>query len=177
MARSLFVDTLRQSFWKEEYQKEKMARCDWYRKYGSMVKARQKARAAARLPLQLPILHPKGPPSPTPAPKVAPDKVPIAVQAAPPLQSEMRPVPPAVRALLYEGISHDNQGRRHYLSTRNLELPEKRYHFPITTSFTYGWQLGPVEKREKISCKMCRLESFFRKNGAFAFLNPQDLAL
>ncbi|XP_012788160.2 protein ATP6V1FNB [Sorex araneus] len=177
MARVLFMDTVRQNFWKEEYQKEKASRCDWYRKYGPMVKARQKARAAARLPLRLPVLPPQKPPSPSPAPKAAPEKVPSAVQAAPPLQSEMRPVPPAVRALLYEGISHDNQGRRLYLSTRSQELPERRYHLPITTSFTYGWQLGPVEKREKISCKMCRLESFFRKNGAFAFLDPQDLAL
>ncbi|KAM9697706.1 protein SPMIP1 isoform 2-T2 [Dama dama] len=69
------------------------------------------------------------------------------------------------------------QGRYRYLSTRKLDVPEKRYLFPITTNFTYGWQLGPPVKQELVFCKMCRIESFFRKNGAFALLDPRDLAL
>ncbi|XP_023079203.1 protein ATP6V1FNB [Piliocolobus tephrosceles] len=176
MSRQLNIDTLRQNFWKEEYLREKMLRCEWYRKYGSMVKAKQKAKAAARLPLKLPTLHPKAPLSPPPAPKSAPSKAPSPVPEAP-FQSEMYPVPPVTRALLYEGISHDFQGRYRYLNTRKLDLPETRYLFPITTSFTYGWQLGPPVKQELVSCKMCRIESFFRKNGAFALLDPRDLAL
>ncbi|XP_049631618.1 protein ATP6V1FNB [Suncus etruscus] len=172
MARPLIMDSLQQNFWRENYMKEKMLRCEWHRKYSSMVKAKQ-ARAAACLPLKLPTLHTKLPPSPSPlpAPQAVPEKVPSTVQA-PPIQSEMQPVPAAVRALLYEGISHDSQGRHQYLNTRKLDLPEKRYYFPVTTNFTYGWQLGPVEKRDMYSCKMCRLETFFRKNGAFAFLDP-----
>lgn len=122
--------------------KEKMLRCEWHHKYSSMVKAKQKARAAACLPLKLPTLHAKSPPSPPlPAPQAVPEKVPSTVQA-PPIQSEMQPVPAVVRALLYEGISHDFQGRHQYLNTRKLDLPEKRYYFPVTTNFTYGWQLG-----------------------------------
>ncbi|XP_007953598.1 protein ATP6V1FNB [Orycteropus afer afer] len=176
MSRQLNMDTLRQNFWKEEYLREKMLRCEWYRKYGSLVKARQKAKAAARLPLKLPTLHPQAPLLPPPAPKEAPSKSPSSIQEAP-FQSEMCPVPPATRALLYEGISHDSQGRYCYLNTRKLDLPEKRYLFPITTNFTYGWQLGPPVKQELVSCKMCRIDSFFRKNGAFALLDPRDLAL
>ncbi|KAM9651005.1 protein SPMIP1 [Trichechus inunguis] len=176
MSRQLNMDTLRQNFWKEEYLREKMLRCEWYRKYGSMVKAKQKAKAAARLPLKLPALYPQAPLLPAPAPKAAPSRAPSPVQEAP-IQSEMCPVLPAIRALLYEGISHDSQGRRRYLNTRKLDLPEKRYLFPITTNFTYGWQLGPPVKQELVSCKMCRIDSFFRKNGVFALLDPRDLAL
>ncbi|KAK2096584.1 Protein atp6v1fnb [Saguinus oedipus] len=176
MARQLNMDTVRQNFWKEEYLREKMLRCEWYRKYGSMVKAKQKAKAAARLPLKLPTLYPKAPLSPPPAPKSAPSKAPSPVPEAP-FEAEMYPVAPAIRVLLYEGISHDFQGRYRYLSTRKLDMPETRYLFPITTNFTYGWQLGPPAKQELVSCKMCRIESFFRKNGAFALLDPRDLAL
>ncbi|KAM5255273.1 protein SPMIP1 [Ctenodactylus gundi] len=175
MARQLSMDTLRQNFWKEEYLREQMLRCEWHRKYGSLVKAKQKAKAAARLPLKLPTLAPKAPPSPPRVPKVAPSKAPSPVPEAS-FQSEMYPVPPATRALLYEGISHDSQGRYLYLNTRKLDLPEKRYLLPVTTNFIYGWQLGPPVKQE-LSCKMCRIESFFRKNGAFALLDPWDLAL
>ncbi|XP_069852818.1 protein SPMIP1 [Dipodomys merriami] len=176
MARQLNMDTMRQNFWKEEYLREMMLRCEWHRKYGSLLKAKQKAKAAARLPLKLPTLQPETPLPAPPGPKASPAKAPSLVPEALP-QSEMYPVEPAIRALLFEGISHDFQGRYRYLNTRKLDIPEKRYFFPITTSFTYGWQLGPAAKQAKISCKMCEIDSFFRKNGAFALLDPRDLAL
>ncbi|XP_036103539.1 protein ATP6V1FNB [Molossus molossus] len=175
MSRQLNVDTVRQNFWKEEFLKEKILRCEWYRKYGSMVKAKQKAKAATRLPLKLPTLYPKPPLSPPPAPKAVSARVPSPALEAP-SQAEMYPVLPATRALLYEGISHDFQGRYQYLKTRKLDIPEMRYLFPITTNFTYGWQLGPPVKKE-LFCSMGRIESFFRKNGAFAPLDPRDVAL
>ncbi|XP_053464566.1 protein ATP6V1FNB isoform X2 [Nycticebus coucang] len=176
MLRQLNMDTQQQNFWKEEYLREKMLRCEWHRKYGSLVKAKQKAKAAARLPLKLPTLYPKTPHSPAPGPQAVPSKAPCSVPEVP-FQSEMYPILPATRALLYEGISHDFQGRYRYLNTRKLDMPETRFLFPITTNFTYGWQLGPPVKQELVSCKMCRIESFFRKNGAFALLDPRDLAL
>ncbi|XP_031237230.1 protein ATP6V1FNB [Mastomys coucha] len=176
MSRQLNMDTLRQNFWKEEYLKEMMLRYEWQRKYGALVKAKQKAKAASRLPLKLPTLQPTAPVTAPPVSKTAPSKAPSPA-SEPLFLSEMYPVPPDTKALLYEGISHDLQGRYQYLNTRKLDLPEKRYLFPITTNFTYGWQLGPATKQELVSCKMCRIESFFRKNGAFAFLDPRDLAL
>ncbi|CAH6778382.1 protein ATP6V1FNB [Phodopus roborovskii] len=176
MSRQLNMDTLRQNFWKEEYLREMKLRCEWHRKYGTLVKAKQKAKAAARLPLELPTLLPKASVSRPPASKAASSKA-LSPSPETPFQSEMYPVPSDTRALLYEGISHDLQGRYQYLNTRKLDLPETRYLFPITTNFTYGWQLGPATKQELVSCKMCRIESFFRKNGAFAFLDPRDLAI
>ncbi|XP_022437235.1 protein ATP6V1FNB [Delphinapterus leucas] len=176
MSRQLNMDTVRQNFWKEQYLREKVLRYEWHHKYGSMAKAKQKAKTAAHVPLKLPTLPPKAPLSPLPAPKAVPSKAPSPALEAP-IQPEMYPVLPATRALLYEGISHDFQGRYRYLNTRKLDMPERRYLFPITTNFTYGWQLGPPVKQELVSCKTCRIESFFRKNGAFALLDPQDLAL
>lgn len=133
------MDTMRQNFWKEEYLKQMKLRCEWYRKYGNLVKAKQKAKSAARLPLKLPTLLPKVA-VPAAVSRAAPSKAPSPVPEA--FQSEMYPVPPDIKALLYEGISHDLQGRYHYLKARQLDLPEKRYLFPITTNFSYGWQLG-----------------------------------
>lgn len=141
MARELNIDSVRQNFWKERHLRDQKLRCDWYLKYAAKVKAKQKAMAETRLSLKLPTLYPKPPLSPPPSPKKAPSKVPSPAAEAP-LQSEMYPVLPAIRALLYEGISHDSQGRYCYLNTRKLDVPEKRYLFPITTNFTYGWQLG-----------------------------------
>lgn len=135
------MDTLRQNFWKEEYLREMKLRCEWHRKYGALVKAKQKAKAAARLPLKLPTLMPKAPESPPPVSRAALSKAPSPAPEVP-LQSEMYPVPPDTKALLYEGISHDLQGRYQYLNARKLNVPETRYLFPITTNFTYGWQLG-----------------------------------
>uniref|UniRef100_A0A8C6R5P7 Sperm microtubule inner protein 1 n=1 Tax=Nannospalax galili TaxID=1026970 RepID=A0A8C6R5P7_NANGA len=164
MARQLTMDTVRQNFWKEEYLREKMLRCEWHCKFGTLVKAKQKAKAAAHLPSKLPILLPKAPVSPPPLVSKSAPKVPSPTPEAS-FQSEMYPVLPATR------------GRYLYLNTRKLDLPETRYLFPTTTNFTYGWQLGPPTKHKLVSCKMCRTESFFHKNGAFALLDPGDLAL
>lgn len=136
------MDTLRQIFWKEEYLKEMMLRYEWQRKYGTLVKAKQKAKAASRLPRKLPTLLPQASVAPPPpASKTTPSKAPSPAPE-PLFLSDMYPVAPNTKALLYEGISHDLQGRYQYLNTRKLDLPETRYLFPITTNFTYGWQLG-----------------------------------
>ncbi|XP_074124082.1 protein SPMIP1 [Sminthopsis crassicaudata] len=175
MARHLNMDTQRLNFWKEEHLKEMMLRCDWHRKYGAKVKAKQMARDATRKGFKLPTLGPKAPPSPPPPPKEPPKASPPVVET--PVEAEMFPVPPEIRELLYQGISHDFQGRFNYLQKRRIAKPEDRYLFPITTNFTYGWQLGTPVERKMVSCKMCRIETFFRKNGAFALLDPKDLAL
>ncbi|XP_072508906.1 protein SPMIP1 [Notamacropus eugenii] len=175
MARHLNMDTQRQNFWKEEYLKEMRVRCDWHRKYGAKVKAKQVTRDATKKVFKLPTLGPKAPPSPPPPPK-EPPKPPSPLKDVP-AEAEMFPVPSETRELLYQGISHDFQGRFNYLQNRQIVKPEDRYLFPITTNFTYGWQLGTPVERKMVSCKMCRIETFFRKNGAFALLDPKDVAL
>ncbi|XP_038609163.1 protein ATP6V1FNB [Tachyglossus aculeatus] len=184
MARHLNMDTQRQNFWKEEYLKEMLLRFGWQRKYGAAVRAKQRARVQAREGLKLPTIAPKGlpkVPSPPKAPTPLPPKAPVPKPTGPvcpsPPDGEMYPVPPAIRTLLYHGVSHDQQGRVCYLAARAATRPEERYLYPLTTSFVYGWQLGPTVKGALPSNKLCRIETFFRKNGAFSVLDPRDLAL
>uniref|UniRef100_A0A6I8PAI0 Sperm microtubule inner protein 1 n=1 Tax=Ornithorhynchus anatinus TaxID=9258 RepID=A0A6I8PAI0_ORNAN len=177
MARHLNMDTQRQNFWKEEYLKEMLLRFGWQHKYGAAIRAKQKTWTQAREGLRLPTIAPEGPPK-APFPPKAPTPLPPKAPApkAPP-QGEMYPVPPAIRALLYQGLSHNQQGRVRYLAARAATRPEERYLYPLTTSFVYGWQLGPTVKGALPSNKLCRIDTFFRKNGAFSVLDPRDLAL
>uniref|UniRef100_A0A8D0BCG3 Sperm microtubule inner protein 1 n=1 Tax=Salvator merianae TaxID=96440 RepID=A0A8D0BCG3_SALMN len=187
MARHLNMGTLQQNFWKEEYLKELMLRYAWHQKYGAIVKAKQESARERRKKgvdntLRLPSVQ-----APPPVKPSSPPKPPAALE--PPherdltgvdamlLDTEMRPAPREVRALLYQGISHEDEGRYRYLKMRNLLAPEDKYTFPITTSFNYGWQMGKITATHVAPTPKCRIESFFRKNGAFSLLHPRDVAL
>lgn len=152
MARQLNMDTLQQNFWKEEYLKEIMLRFGWHQKYGAIVKAKQEqhrerrkkaVEATLRLPsVQVPLpVKPSTPPPPQ-APVEVPKEPDLTGLDAMVLEAEMRPAPREVRALLYQGISHENEGRYRYLKMRLLTPPDEKYTFPITTNFNYGWQMG-----------------------------------
>uniref|UniRef100_A0A8D2LUV7 ATP6V1F neighbor n=1 Tax=Varanus komodoensis TaxID=61221 RepID=A0A8D2LUV7_VARKO len=172
MARPLNMDTLQQNFWKEEYLKEVMLRFGWHRKYGALVKAKQESqrerhKRGVGATLQLPSVQAPPPVKPSSPPQApAPGRL--------PREPEMRPAPREVRALLYQGISHENEGRSCYLKTRLLLPPEDKYTFPVTTNFNYGWQMG---ENQLGSCFLFCFILFFRKNGAFSLLNPRDVAL
>ncbi|KAH1187084.1 protein ATP6V1FNB [Mauremys mutica] len=173
MARQLNMDALQQDFWKEEYLKELMLRFRWHQRYGAAVKARQEQlrqrRQATKEPLKLPAL-----PSPAPVP---PAEQPPEEPAGGIQEGEMKPVAPEVRQLLYQGISQDGEGRRRYLTRRTACAPEEKYYTPVTTNFLYGWQMGKVTKVYVPPSPKCRIESFFRKNGAFSLLDPRDVAM
>ncbi|XP_060102023.1 protein SPMIP1 [Heteronotia binoei] len=184
MARPLNMDSLQQNFWKEEYLKEIMLRFGWHQKYGALVKAKQerqreRRKKAVDTTLKLPSVkaprpeRPKSPPRPAEPPKVR-DLMGVDEMV---LKNEMKPAPREVRALLYQGISHEDEGRYHYLHTRALLRPEDKYTFPITTNFCYGWQMGNMASSYVAPEPKCRIESFFRKNGAFSLLDPRDVAL
>ncbi|XP_054844015.1 protein ATP6V1FNB [Eublepharis macularius] len=187
MARSLNMDTLQQNFWKEEYLKEIMLRFGWHQKYGALVKAKQERhrerhKKAMETTLKLPSLKapppgkPGSPPLPPP-PAVPPKERDLMGVDAMVLQAEMKPPLREVRALLYQGISHEDEGRYRYLQTRMLLRPEDKYTFPITTNFNYGWQMGNMATSYVAPTPKCRIDSFFRKNGAFSLLHPRDVAL
>ncbi|XP_044286480.1 protein ATP6V1FNB [Varanus komodoensis] len=187
MARPLNMDTLQQNFWKEEYLKEVMLRFGWHRKYGALVKAKQESqrerhKRGVGATLQLPSVQAPPPVKPSSPPQApAPGRLPrerdLTGLDATILEAEMRPAPREVRALLYQGISHENEGRSCYLKTRLLLPPEDKYTFPVTTNFNYGWQMGKMAGAHVAPTPKTRIESFFRKNGAFSLLNPRDVAL
>ncbi|XP_025028014.1 uncharacterized protein ATP6V1FNB [Python bivittatus] len=190
MARLLNMDTLQQNFWKEEYLKEIMLRFGWHQKYGALVKAKQESRRERRkkaedTTLRLPSVRPPPPvkpesPTPLSPPKPAkllPRERDLTGLDATILEMEMKPAPREVRNLLYQGISHEDEGRYRYLKMRLLDPPEEKYTFPITTNFTYGWQMGKMATFHVAPVAKCRTDSFFRKNGAFSLLHPRDVAL
>lgn len=155
MARPLNMDTLQQNFWKEEYLKEIILRFGWHQKYGALVKAKQeqhreRRKAAMETTLTLPSLQiqrnvkPMTPPKSLAAAaltKTPKEREPSGLDPLV-LEAEMRPVPREVHNLLYQGISHEDEGRYRYLKTRMLLAPEDKYTFPLTSNFNYGWQMG-----------------------------------
>ncbi|XP_074832310.1 protein SPMIP1-like [Carettochelys insculpta] len=175
MARQLSMDTREQDFWKEAFLKELLLRVRWRQRYGGPIKARQEQlrprRQAAEQPLKLPAL----PPAPGPQPQKPPEE-PAGPAASLPA-TEMKPVAPKVQQLLYQGISHDGEGRQRYLQRRARSPPEAKYYSPVTTNFLYGWRLGDVTRGYAPPAPKCRIESFFRKNGAFSLLDPRDVAV
>ncbi|XP_026580359.1 protein ATP6V1FNB-like [Pseudonaja textilis] len=193
MARPLNMDTLQQNFWKEEYEKEIVLRFAWHQKYGALVKAKQEGlrerrKKAEDTTLRLPSVRPPPPVKPRTPPPPLPPPPPKAVQPLARqrdltgldkalLEMEMKPAPREVRNLLYQGISHEDEGRYRYLKLRLLVPPEEKYTFPITTNFTYGWQMGKMATSHVAPTAKTRTDSFFRKNGAFSLLHPRDVAL
>ncbi|XP_045386417.1 uncharacterized protein LOC123623387 [Lemur catta] len=55
---------------------------------------------------------------------------------------EMRQAPPSTLQLLFQGISHDGQGRALYLRERHRQKPEEKFRYPIVSSWEYGWHVG-----------------------------------
>ncbi|XP_054550954.1 uncharacterized protein LOC119230461 isoform X2 [Talpa occidentalis] len=54
---------------------------------------------------------------------------------------EMRKVPPSTLQLLFQGISHDGEGRALYLRERHRQKPEEKFPYPILSSWDYGWHV------------------------------------
>uniref|UniRef100_A0AC11EBY1 Uncharacterized protein n=1 Tax=Ovis aries TaxID=9940 RepID=A0AC11EBY1_SHEEP len=48
--------------------------------------------------------------------------------------------------LLFQGISHDGQGRASYLRERYRQKPEEKFLYPIVSSWEYGWHMGEAMK-------------------------------
>ena len=54
----------------------------------------------------------------------------------------MRQVPPCTLQLLFQGTSHDGQGRALCLQERYRQKPEEKFLYPIVSSWEYGWHMG-----------------------------------
>ncbi|KFM61408.1 hypothetical protein X975_04615, partial [Stegodyphus mimosarum] len=51
----------------------------------------------------------------------------------------MKPVPLESKRYIYQGLSHDGEGRALYLKHRYELSPDEKFHFPICSSWEYGW--------------------------------------
>lgn len=53
----------------------------------------------------------------------------------------MYPVELPVRKLIFDGFSKEGKGRHQYLQNRREVIPERKYQFPLCSSWDYGWRL------------------------------------
>ena len=72
------------------------------------------------------------------------------------------------RLYLYNGIAKDGEGRAGYLNERKLLIPEKRYAFPLQSSWRYGWMIteqGSLYNKPACGRANVIQTSFFGRNG------------
>lgn len=82
----------------------------------------------------------------------------------------MFPVNSKVRDKLYDGITKEEKGRYQYLKERIQTIPEKRYQFPLCSSWDYGWRMEDYIPKDTIKNaeygRRAIVESdFFTRNG------------
>lgn len=66
------------------------------------------------------------------------------------LLTEMIPPSPHVKDTLYDGFTKEGKGRYQYLRSRCTTIPELKYHYPLCSSWEYGWRLDDVIPKESI---------------------------
>lgn len=165
-----------QACWKERIRKETVARATWKVNHGHKY-AKERPRPGKR-PQQQAVFHPAlgggSPPAPgSPDGRTGRTRLPetegdgaqppggVGDQEArraarapagqtKPETLEMRPVPLNTLQLLFQGVSHDGQGRALYLRERSRQKPEDKFQYPILSSWEYGWHLG--KERATTSC-------------------------
>jgi len=92
------------------------------------------------------------------------------------LATEMRPVTPSTRELLFKGFSALGEGRHQYLQKRKQKKPEEKYEYPVTSGWEYGWKVArsmgnfSMRPAEFGRSKIVK-ESFYRTNGVLPVEN------
>ncbi|XP_054706751.1 protein ATP6V1FNB-like [Uloborus diversus] len=161
MARDKMFDPAFQKAFTEAILKEKQTRMKWHQQYGKVFDKSKAVdwdedpdEACESLPEDRPCLYEPhdGPKLPSAEDRAWPastapisDTIPRIAQ--PPVV--MKPVSAKSRKYLYQGLSHDGEGRAQYLQNRYQDSPEKRYYYPICSSWEYGWTYG---QNQDLSC-------------------------
>lgn len=180
-ARNANFTTQVQEFLKESYKKESTKRLDWYskRRSQSMNQPRQLevfrkkitegSKPSEALLEKLPAIKKEA----RHARQKADFNDPLIGQrayTAVELQEEMRPPSPKTRESLFDGFTKEGKGRYQYLRSRYDTIPEKKFTFPMISSWEYGWRLGDVIKKEDIkkpTYGRTRIveDTFYTRNG------------
>ncbi|XP_069792478.1 protein SPMIP1 [Narcine bancroftii] len=160
------IDTRSQKCWAELIDKELITRTMWREKYGEK-QSTPKKQSEVFKPLArdyvLPAIH-------TPKQQEKRKKQVHETPLKRELLQEMRPVTPQIRKLLYEGFSREQKGRHLYLKKRMAKAPEERFHYPLLSSWTYGWKLGDVMEDLQLPAHgRLRIvsDTFYSRNGIF----------
>ncbi|KAM5315844.1 uncharacterized protein AAES06_020979 [Glossophaga mutica] len=89
----------------------------------------------------------------------------------------MRQVPLSTLQLLFQGISHDGEGRALYLRERHRQKPEEKFQYPVLSSWEYGWHMGDAMKdtRPPVYARSQPItQTFYIKSGVFHFPRRTD---
>ena len=184
MVRELNMDTQRQNFWKESIHKEATVRLLWHMKFSkefarnhSLQEQQRKKQDEISWSKTVPVTtinlerYPK---------KKKINKLPDAGQeekkSLKGLTSEMRPVTPSTRDLLFKGFSALGEGRYQYLQKRKQKKPEQKYEFPVTSGWEYGWKVTKSMKNSstrpaEFGRTRIVKDSFYRTNGVLPIQN------
>uniref|UniRef100_A0A0K8SBH0 Sperm microtubule inner protein 1 C-terminal domain-containing protein n=1 Tax=Lygus hesperus TaxID=30085 RepID=A0A0K8SBH0_LYGHE len=79
----------------------------------------------------------------------------------------MYPVEPEIMEVLYNGISHNDEGRRRYLYLRNIENPWDKFYEPQGHGMDYGWRIEErafPPNKQFATAEVINAE-FYRRNG------------
>ncbi|XP_029358542.1 protein ATP6V1FNB [Echeneis naucrates] len=176
------LTTQSQNFYREQIQKEMLARLAWKSRYAKLYPSCSSQQNNSTEPTQLPQLPQAAlppinstrmsqsdrPPPPRPPPPVS------SPPSVPPL---MRPVSPQTRQTLYNDSSHHGKGRSLYLQRRGLMKPEEKFDFPLLSSWEYGWRLGDysLDYRTPSRARSSEVKNtFYAKNGVFSSPSATD---
>lgn len=89
---------------------------------------------------------------------------------------EMRKVDRKGQAQLFDGFSKEGRGRYQYLQQRHEVIPERKYTFPILSSWDYGWKFGQEAAPRKPHNARTKLitDTFYTRNGVPTLPEPTE---
>lgn len=178
MARSFPADVKLQSFFTEQYDREAQARLNYYkdRKQGTLRSAGSEQRRVqgGALINGLPAINP----TQFARKMIREDKERIAriAEEAKRFETheEMKPAPSKLREGLYDGFTKEEKGRYRYLKERKTDIPEKKYHFPLLSSWEYGWKIDEQYQLHRPPHARTRMiqDSFYSRNAVPTLNEP-----
>ena len=90
------------------------------------------------------------------------------------MKEEMFPPNPQVKEKLYDGFTKEEKGRYQYMKSRNVIIPEKKYTYPILSSWDYGWKLDQPSSADRSRFSRTRIvkDSFYTRNKVATLDDP-----
>ncbi len=87
---------------------------------------------------------------------------------------EMRKVDLRSKSLLFDGFTREGKGRYQYLQRRHNTIPEKKYTFPVLSSWEYGWRLDETDGPRKPPHARTKLitDTFYTRSGVPTLQDP-----
>ncbi|XP_040888978.1 uncharacterized protein LOC121178742 [Toxotes jaculatrix] len=187
------LTTQSQNCYREQIQKEMLARLAWKSRYAKLYPSCYNPRNNSTESTQLPQLPadpravlpsvtrtpgkksnlPPPPPRPLPPPVLS-----VEGEGRLSVTPTMRPVSPRTRQALYQDSSHHGKGRSVYLQRRGQMRPEEKFDFPLLSSWEYGWRLGDytMDYRTPTRARSSVVKNtFYARNGVFSSPSATDI--